>query len=198
MLNLNKNTLSTDTEINLVMGQQSSPITYADALENYKKNTDWWVVLAAFSLSDYQPSSLWISQKVKLPVDIVVEALEGLSVLGQLKKDNGSYYSIQNKTLIKSDFVGLQKADVIEEHFLISQQIISQLEEDALMACDHRCFASNIDILNELFADITKALEKACAASLKAQNKDRIFKTTFTSVDLLNRKNNHETSIESL
>lgn len=73
---------NSSSEISLATGKHLSPISYADALENYRKNTDWWVVFAAFDLPEFQPSALWISQKVKIPVDTVVEALEGLFVLG--------------------------------------------------------------------------------------------------------------------
>lgn len=57
------------------------------------------------------------------------------------------------------------------------------------MAVDHRCFASNVEILKELYSDVAKAFEKAYEASKKAENKDRIFKMTFTAVDVLQGRN---------
>lgn len=180
---------SNHTEPTLASGAALSPISYADALENYRKNTDWWVVFAAFDLPDFQPSPLWVSQRVKLPVDVVVEAMEGLAVLGYLRKENGAFYSIKGKDFVKFNVTSQKKSEVIEEHSLISHQIINQLTEDALMAVDHRCFASSVEILKELYSDVAKAFEKAYQASTEAKNKDRIFKMTFTAVDVLQGRN---------
>lgn len=173
------------TEPKLAGGAITSPISYEDALENYRKNTDWWVVFAAFDLPDFQPSPLWISQRIKLPLDTIVEAMEGLAVLGYLRKVNGAFYTIEGKDFVKFNVTSQKKAEIIEEHSLISHQIINQLSEDVLMAVDHRCFASNIEILKELYSDVAKAFEKAYKASSEAKTKDRIFKMTFTAVDVL-------------
>jgi hypothetical protein len=169
----------------LSTGSSQSQISYADALENHKKNTDWWVVYAAFDLPDFQSSPLWLSSKLNLTVDTVIEALEGLTVLGHLKKDANGYAPSKGRNFVQLNVTQGKKADVIEDHSLISRQIINHLSEEALMAVDHRCFASNVEILKELYSDINAAFEKAYKNSSKVENNDRIFKMSFTAVDVL-------------
>ena len=53
------------------------------------------------------------------------------------------------------------------------------------MAVDHRCFASNVEILKELYSDINAAFKKAYKNSSKVENNDHIFKMSFTAVDVL-------------
>ncbi len=172
----------------LVVGRSISTVSYADALANYRNNTDWWVVFASFDLVDFQPSPLWIANKTNLSVDTVVEALEGLVVLGFLMKENESFYPVKGKDFIKFDVKGRKKAEVLNEHSLISRQILNQMGEDVLVAVDHRCFASNVEILGELYSDIAQAFEKAFKNSSNAKTKDRIFKMNFTAVDVLGEK----------
>jgi len=169
----------------LVVGKDLNPVSYADALENHKRNTDWWVVYAAFDLPDFQSSPIWLSGRLNLPLETVIEALEGLTVLGHLKKDANGYAPIKGRDFVHLNVTQQKKADVIEDHSMISRQIVNQLSEDVLMAVDHRCFASNVEILKELYSDINAAFEKAYKNSSKVQNNDRIFKMSFTAVDVL-------------
>lgn len=177
--------LEANTTENLAIGSSLSPISFAEAMENYRKNSSWWVVFATFDLPDFQSSPLWIANKTNLPVDVVVEALEGLAVLGHLKKNQDAFYPVKGKDFVNLDVTGRKKADIIEEHSLISAQVISQMHENALLAVDHRCFASNVETLKELYSDIAKAFEKAYQASQANKNNDRIFKMTFSAVDVL-------------
>jgi hypothetical protein len=48
--------------------------------------------------------------------------------------------------------------------------------EDVLVAIDHRCLASNFEILGELYADIAQAFDKALKNLSNAKTKDRILK----------------------
>jgi hypothetical protein len=173
---------------NLAAGRSATPISYGDALENYRRNTDWWVVFAAFDLPDLDPSPLWIAQKTNLSVDVVVEALEGLAVLGFLKKDRGAFFPVPGKDFVNFDVKNKPKADVIDEHAVITRQVLNQLNDEAIIAIDHRCFASDVEILNELYSDMRKAFEKAYTKSKSLKTKDRIFKMTFTAVDVLKGK----------
>ena len=181
MLELTKASL----EPTLSSGASHSSISYADALENHRKNTDWWVVFAAFSLPGFQSSPLWIAQKTNLSVDVVVEALEGLTLLGYLNKELGSYITPKGKNFVRLENENRKKADIFEDHALITHQIMNQLKADSLAAIDHRCFVSNVDILNELYIDISAAFEKAYKNSMHAKVKDRILKMSFTAIDVL-------------
>lgn len=172
-------------QAHLASGAVNSPISYEDALENYTSNTNWWVVFASFDLPDFDSSPLWISQRTNVSVKEVVEALEGLAVLGFLRKENGSFFPVKGKDFVKFDVKRKPKADILEDHALIASQILNQLQEEALAAVDHRCFAGNLEILQELYSDISQAFEKAYEKSKSVRNKDRIFKMTFTAVDVL-------------
>lgn len=174
-----------ETVQNLANGSSLSAISYADAMENYRKNTDWWVVFAAFDLPGFQSSPLWISQRLNLGIETVIEALEGLVLLGYLTKASAGYEKIKGKEFVSVKPNDRKKADVIEEHSLISAQVLNQLNEGAIMAIDHRCFASDVDTLKELYFDINAAMEKAYKNSMRVSAKDRIFKMSFTAVDVL-------------
>lgn len=95
---------------------------------------------------------------------------------------------MKDRTFIQLDHGNQKKADLIEEHSLISHQIINNLNEDAIFAYDHRCFAANTEILKELYADISKAFAKAYETSQHVQNKNKVFKMSFTAVDVVNGK----------
>lgn len=172
-------------ETSLVSGAVTGPISYADAMENYRKNTDWWVVFATFDLPDFQSSPIWIANRLKLNLETVIEALEGLVLLGYLTKDSSGYSVIKGKSFVHLKPTELKKSEIIEEHSLISRQVVNQLSEDAVIAVDHRCFASNVEIIKELYSDINAAMEKAFKNSASAKNKDCIFKMSFTAVDVL-------------
>jgi hypothetical protein len=182
---LEENKLPGADIVRLSDGHQSTNISYAESMDNYRKNTDWWVVFAAFDLPDFQNSTIWISKKTKLSIETVVEALEGLETLGFLVKKDGKYLPISEKALIKFDLSKKEKAVVLDEHALISRQVLNNLNENAMAAFEHRCFASNANILTELYSDISKAFDKAYQASLKAKDKNQILKMTFTATDVL-------------
>jgi hypothetical protein len=179
----NENIEITDTT--LLAGKSISSVSFEDALENYAKNTNWWTVFSSFDLPGFSASSLWISQRTNIPVKEVVEALEGLTTLGFLKKENGEFVPIAGKEFIHLDVSRRPKGEVLENHALISSQILNHLQEDGLAAIDHRCFAADDDILNELYADISQAFEKAYANSKHSKGRNRIFKISFTAVDVL-------------
>jgi len=186
LLNIEIDQLPND--ISLSIGSQKDSVAYEEALENLRKNSDWWVVFSIFDIPNFDPSPLSISAKTGLSVENVVEALEGLATLGYLEKDKGRFIPIRGKDFFKLDFTKRQKAELIDEHTVVSQQILNHLTEDALVAIDHRCFASNSAVLQELYNDISVALEKAFTNSSKSKTKDRIFKMTFTAADVLSTK----------
>ncbi len=71
-------------------------ISYADALENYRTNTDWWIVFDSFELPNAIGSALWIAGRTGLSVDTVTEALEGLVVLGLVKRIDKGFEAVKN------------------------------------------------------------------------------------------------------
>lgn len=172
----------------LASGALMNPVSYTDAIDNYTMNTDWWAVFAAFDLTDMNPSPIWIADHLAMSLNTVIEALEGLVVLGYLTKDSKGYSVIPNKDFIKLEPTALPKPEVIEAHSLISRQIINDLDEQKPLAIDHRCFASNIEILKQLYSDINQAMEKAFEQSKNLKNKDSIFKMSFTATDIIPRR----------
>jgi hypothetical protein len=83
---MNQNVLA-DTP--LIPGNKREQVGYLEARETFQRNSDWWAVFAAFDLPDFNPSPIWISKKTGIQIEEVVHALEGLSVLGYLKKETG-------------------------------------------------------------------------------------------------------------
>ena len=176
--------LNVGSEIALQPGQRHT-MPMGEARDLFRRNSNWWVVYAAFDLPDFVPSPTWISQRTNLDVAEVVEALEGLTTLGCLTKDDGAFYPVKGKEFIGADWPTESKAKVIDGHALVSQQILNQLHEKTQIAYDHRCIAANKKIISELYQDISKAFEKAFenARSNPSAN-DGIYKMTFTAVDV--------------
>lgn len=174
------------TSLTLQAGNTVGQIGYEEAKEAFQKNSNWWTVFACFDLPDFKPSALWISKKTNIQVEEVVEALEGLVVIGFLKKENGSFTPIKGKDFIKFDWGNKTKAEIQEDHTTVTQQILNQMHPKTTVAWDHKFFAGNKEIIQELYDDIQLAFQKAFEKG--QQNKvanDSIFKITFTGVDVL-------------
>ncbi len=168
----------------LAAGHTREHIPYNDALEAYRSNSNWWTVFASFDLPDFSPSPLWISKRMGLAVEEVVEALEGLATLGFLRKEGSAFYPIKDRGFLRFDIEGRARKDLLDEHALVSQQVLNHLNETGRAAIDHRCFAANTEILKELYADVAKAFDKAFEASQKLKTNDGVFKMSFTAVDV--------------
>lgn len=172
--------------LNLQAGNGTEQFGFTDARESFQRNSNWWTVFATFDLPDFNPSALWISKKTHLAVEEVVEALEGLTVLGYLKKENGSFVPMKGKEFLKFDWGGKTKAEIIDEHAVVSQQVLNHMHANTTVAFDHRFLAGDKNVIIELYKDIQAAFDKAFQKSQenKATN-DAIFKITFTAVDVL-------------
>ena len=157
-----------DTE-NLVRGTTDSQVSYKDALENYRKNTDWWIIFDTFDLPDSKGSSLWLSEKTSIPVETVTESLEGLRVLGLLKQTANGYEKIKSDIVIPNN--DQSKVDRMNDHALISRQILNHLGEEAKGALRFASFASNIEIIAEMYGKINEAILEADAKSKKLDRK---------------------------
>lgn len=151
--------------IRLSEGNSGSPISYADALENYRKNTDWWIVFDTFDLSGAVGSSLWISGRTGLSVDTVTEALEGMVVLGLLVRTAKGFERVKKVLHLSNEDQTKQKR--MEDHALISRQVLNHLHENARGALRFASFASNIQIIAEMYEKINKAILEADEQSKK-------------------------------
>lgn len=170
----------------LQAGRTVEQVGYTEARESFQRNSNWWTVFATFDLPDFNPSALWISKKTNLPVDEVVEALEGLTVLGYLKKEDGAFIPLKGKEFLKFDWNNKSKAEIIDEHAVVSQQILNHMHPKTTVAFDHRFLAGNKEIVIELYKDIQSAFDKAFARSQAERSaNDAIFKVTFTAVDVI-------------
>lgn len=170
----------------LSAGNSSEQIGYAEAKDAFQRNTKWWTVFTTFELNDFNPSPLWISRKTGVSVEEVVEALEGLAVLGHLRKENGSFFPIPGKQFANFDWTGKTKAEIIDEHAVISQQILNDMHPKTTVAFDHRFIAGNDKILNELYADIRAAFDRAFQKSQENKSANNaIYNITFTGVDVI-------------
>lgn len=178
MLETNK-TLTTEP---LAMGASTSPITYADALENYRKNTDWWIIFDALDLPNAVGSALWIAGRTALSVDTVTEAIEGLIVLGLLKRTEKGFEKVKDVLIVPNN--DQSKAKLMDDHALISRQILNHLNEDAKGALRFASFASNIQIIAEMYEKINQAIFDADEKSKKLSRGqiDNIYLTSFTAV----------------
>lgn len=166
----------------LAVGTSSSPISYADALENYRTNTDWWIVFDSFELPNSVGSALWIAGRTGLSVDTVTEALEGLVVLGLVARTSKGFEAVKNVLHIPNDNQTKQKK--MDEHALISRQILNHLHDEAKGALRFASFASNIQIIAEMYEKINKIILEADekSKSLSRDKIDNIYLSSFTAV----------------
>lgn len=179
--------LSQDTSVpienSLAKGALNSSVSYADALENYRRNMDWWVVLEALDLEHAVGSAIWLSQKTGISVENTTEALEGLVVLGLLKNGPKGFEKIKkNFDVPWNDKSKVQK---LEDHALISHQIMNRLDEEARGAVRFSAFASNIEIIKEMYFKIDKLILEAQEQSQKLNSSklDNVYLISYTSVN---------------
>gem|GEM_PF-2552073 len=179
MLDTNKTSYA---EPSLASGVATSPISYADALENYRTNTDWWIVFDSFELPNAIGSALWIAGRTGLSVDTVTEALEGLVVLGLVKRTDKGFEAVKNVLHVTT--ADQNKKKRMEEHALISRQVLNHLGENARGALRFASLASNIEIVAEMYEKINKAILEADEQSKKLRRDqiDNIYLASFTAV----------------
>ena len=177
--------MSLETQTDLVLQQgQTHQMSIGEAMDAYKRNTNWWAVYAAFDLPDFTASPKWISQKTGVDVAEVVEALDGLVLIGKLRKEQGAFYPVKGENHVRLDNSQKTRSQIIDEHALVSLQMLNHLDGTSKVAFDHRCFAANLDILKELYSEINAAFEKAFEKSQSnPKANDGIYKMTFTAVD---------------
>lgn len=168
---------------NLSVGASKSSVSYADALENYRRNIDWWIVLESLDLSNATGSSLWVSEKTGISVELATEALEGLVVLGLIKNGSNGFEKI--KSHFDVPWNDKTKAQKLEDHALISHQVMNRLDEDARGAVRFAAFASNLEIIKEMYFKIDKLILDAQEKSkkLSASQLDNVYLVSYTSVN---------------
>ena len=166
----------------LTAGMATSPISYGDALENYRNNTDWWIIFDCFDLPNAVGSALWISGRTGLSVDIVTEALEGLITLGLVARTSKGFEKIKSEIVLPHE--NQSKQERMLKHALISRQVLNHLQENAKGALRFASFASNLQIIAEMYDKIDKAILEADEQSKKLPRNqiDNVYLMSFTAV----------------
>lgn len=178
----------------LQAGQRQESVDFTGILHNYMCSTNWWAVFACFDLANFNPTIQNISAKLAIDPSETLEALSGLCAMGYLKKSGDSYTQAKDRDFLRFDYDSLSRDELAEQHSLASQQILNDLSLGGKMAVDHRCFATNDEILDELYEDILSALTLAFQKSQKAQNCNRVIKTSVTITNVLKDKTPRGTS----
>jgi hypothetical protein len=191
--------MSTDMSFTpqLEVGNTTEHISIDDARASFQRNTDWWTVFACFDLPDFNQSPLWISKKTGVSVEEVVEALEGLSVLGLLTRENGTFAPSKGREFFLYDFSGKSKKQVIEDHSIVTQQILNDMRMDGTFAIEHCSLAANKEIISELYSDMKAAIVKAFQKSQEMKNRnDGVYRIAFTAVDAIRTKSSTEKGVQ--
>ena len=170
----------------LANGLNTSPISYNDAFENLRRNTDWWIVYCTFDLPNSVGTSLWIANKLGISVESATEALEGLVILGHLKRSDKGYEKL--KFDLDIPHANQTKAKRVEDHALVSQQILNHLNESSRGALRFATFAANLEIIVEMYEKINQAINEADEKSkmLDKSKMDNIYSITFTATNTVN------------
>ncbi len=181
--------LATTTHPSLASGQYQPTVEFAEVRDSYQRNSNWWAIFACFDVPVSDPTPDVIAQMTSLPLNEVCEALEGLCLLGYLRKKGESFEQVEGRDFLHFDYSNVSRAEIIDRHGLVSQQMLNDLASCQRFAFDHRCFAANDAILHELYKDLRAAFDKAFAQAQTCTTGDRIFKMTFTAVDVLSQAN---------
>lgn len=179
----------------LAAGVQQNTVDFAETRDSYERNTNWWTVFACFDLKHLEPTVQGIARRTSLSEEEVREALEGLCVLGYLRRQGDIYQAVEGADFLHFDFSQRTRAEMIDRHGLVSQQILNELVDKRHVTFDHRCFAANDEILKELYRDLRAAFDKAFAKAQTTSGCDRIFKMTFTAVDVLSKAATQENAL---
>lgn len=179
----------TNEGLTLTRGSLGEQTGFLEAKESFQKNINWWGVLASFDLPDFSPTPKWIARKLGMEVEEVLDALEGLTTLGYLKKDGEAVFPSKNTDFAKLDWDNKTKAQMIDEHATVSQQILNSMHERTSFTFHHRFFVGNKEILKSLYQDIEAAFVKADAAAHKnGLSNNAIYTFSFTGVDVTSDK----------
>jgi hypothetical protein len=143
------------------------------------------VIFDVFDLPDAKSSPLWISGRTGIPVETVNEALEGLVVLGILVQTAKGYEKVKHN--VQLPYHEQSKNERMSEHALISHQILNHLDDEALGALRFSSFASNMEIISEMYEAISEAIYEADRKSnaLPREKTDNIYLISFTAVTSL-------------
>lgn len=97
-------------------------------IKQFTDNWIWRTVLCLVESPNFNPSPKWIAAKLDTSVEKVVDAIEGLVILGLIEK-TASGYRVKNNWLqvLPSD---LSRNDLLDTHLKVAPQILSRLNED--------------------------------------------------------------------
>ena len=174
-------------ETALSTGHLQPTVDFTSVRDSYQRNSNWWAVFACMDVREIEPTLKGLVQKTQLHPSEVREALDGLCLLGYLVRKDDRFERVPGRDFLHFDYASTSKAEIVDRHGLVSQQILNDLAACERLAFDHRCFAANDAILAELYKDLRAAFDKAFAQAQTSGTCDRIFKMTFTAVDVLSQ-----------
>lgn len=160
-------------------------ISYDEALDNFYGNWIWRAIHALLDHQDFDSSPIWISKRLDISIEEVVEAFEGLKVLGLVTQDESGFKAKQVQFIVPEKFTTLES--MVRKHRDVSQQILNQVSVEKNLKGRLYFVASNSEELERLDRKINEALLEFNKRS-ESCKKDGLYAVTATAIDLLNNK----------
>lgn len=171
---------------NLIAPQNG--ILFDEAMNNLRKNTTWWAIAAAFDLTDFNPSPIWFANRLNLTLEEVISALEGLVALGFVERKDGGYFAVPGKDYLEFAQENKTKREIIDDHRIVSMQILNNMNENAYAMIDERFFATDEETMEEFYRELKNLMLRTFDKSKKLQKRNFVAKMTFSCINAISDK----------
>tara|TARA_B100001248_G_scaffold259530_1_gene245734 strand:+ start:2739 stop:3293 length:555 start_codon:yes stop_codon:yes gene_type:complete len=173
-------------KLNMSSKEQENKDSYKQALENFSGMGTWREIHALLEHEDFDPSPKWIARKLGLPINEVVDAMEGLHQLGIVGRDSdGNFYPKKLQIIMDSEV--LSRKVIASNHQLVSQQVLNRFDpesEDNFFRAGY--YMSNRELMEELRDNIKEAFRIFREKSKTAEKRDRLYGVTVVGTNILN------------
>ncbi len=163
----------------------------AELLERFFGDWIWRAVECLVELEDFNPSPRWISNRLGISVEQAVDAIDGLLVLGLIRRDqDGGYVKDADTKIPKKDYTKEEFNKLISDYFIMSNQINSRMKvskyNDTFMR--HLILAGSRLEVDKCIRKIRQAIEELKDANSVSAPDIDIFGATIGFVSLTEDK----------
>ncbi|MFZ3231725.1 MAG: DUF4423 domain-containing protein [Pseudobdellovibrio sp.] len=141
---------------------KSKPSESSHEITQWLGNWIWRSVQCLIESPEFNPSPKWAAQKLNVSVDKIVEAFEGLTTLGMIKREDNTYKVNSNWYQVTP--IETTRENLLESHTRLAPQILSQLTPADKFTVQF--FRGNQELLNkyapkfmQLFNEMNKEAE---------------------------------------
>lgn len=178
--------LNNDSSIDLP-SRQAAHGSYQESLQKFYADIEWRKIHALFDHQDFKPSLKWISEMIGCSVEKCNEVIEGLIILGVVKRSSEGF-TIANLDFSFNDHPGFIRETRIDASIQLAHQIANE-RDYTRTGLDRTTFLStNRELVLEFYDEVSKVVEAFRTKSLEAKKKDVVFSMALIGSDVLKEK----------